>query len=147
MKTMLSGLFLFFLLIPPVQAQQAEVIGHIQTLQGTASILRDGNAQQVSVGMSLNRGDLVRTGKPGAVGIVMTDNATVSLGPNSELLLKDYTFVPKDGKFGLVMRMTKGTFVYLSGLIGKLAPDKVHLQIPNATIGLRGTKLLIEISE
>jgi hypothetical protein len=147
MKTLTSRLLLFLFLISPAHALQAEVIGHIQTLQGTASIIREGKTLPAAIGVSLNREDLIRTGKPGAAGIVLTDNSTISLGPGSELSLKEYTFVPKEEKFGLVMRMTKGTFVYLSGLIGKLAPDKVHLQIPNATIGLRGTKLLIEISE
>jgi hypothetical protein len=43
--------------------------------------------------------------------------------------------------------MAKGTFVYLSGLIGKLSPDAVKLTLPDATVGVRGTKLLIDVQE
>ncbi len=43
--------------------------------------------------------------------------------------------------------MIKGTFAYLSGLIGKLSPDTLQLEIPEATIVVRGTKLLIEVRE
>jgi hypothetical protein len=101
----------------------------------------------IAVGTPLQRGDLVRTAKPGAVGIILLDDTTISLGPNSELSLKEYTFAPKEGKFSLVARMVKGTFVYLSGLIGKLSPNAVQLLIPDATIAVRGTKLLIEVQE
>jgi hypothetical protein len=93
------------------------------------------------------RGDVVRTGKDGSMGIVLTDDTTISLGPNSELAIKEYAFDPKEGKFALLARMAKGTFVYLSGVIAKLAPNSVHLEIPDATIAVRGTKLLIEVQE
>jgi len=45
------------------------------------------------------------------------------------------------------MKMAKGTFSYLSGLIAKLAPDSVKLLIPDATIAVRGTKLLVDVQQ
>jgi hypothetical protein len=43
--------------------------------------------------------------------------------------------------------MAKGTFAYLAGLIGKLAPGSIQLLIPDAIIAVRGTKLLVEVQE
>jgi hypothetical protein len=43
--------------------------------------------------------------------------------------------------------MVKGTFAYISGLIAKLAPDAAQLLIPDATIGIRGTKILVHVEE
>jgi len=77
----------------------------------------------------------------------MTDDSTLSLGPNSELVLKDYMFNPKEGKFSFVTRMAKGTFSYISGIIGKLAPDSIRIEMPEATIAVRGTKLLVSVEE
>ena len=51
------------------------------------------------------------------------------------------------GKFAFLARMVKGTFSYISGLIGKLSPNSVQLEIPDATIAVRGTKLLVEVQE
>lgn len=147
MRNVVCGLLLVLFAISPVSALQTAPIGHIQTTLGTASIIRETESIPAKPGAAIYRGDLVRTAKPGAVGIVLTDDTTISLGPNSELSLRDYTFAPKEGKFSLVARMMKGTFVYLSGLIGKLAPDAVQLIIPDATISVRGTKLLIEVQE
>lgn len=132
---------------PALANQSIDKIGHIQNLEGTATIVRDGAALAGAAGTALYRGDLVRTGKPGAVGIVLTDDTSISLGSGSELSLSDYAFEPKESKFALVIRMVKGTFSYISGQIVKLAPGSAQLQTPDATIAVRGTKLLIEIKE
>ena len=39
----------------------------------------------------------------------------------------------------------KGTFSFLSGQIAKLSPDNVKLMTPDATLGIRGTKLLVKV--
>jgi hypothetical protein len=130
-----------------IAQQPAETIGHIRNMAGLASIQRGATALPATSGAVLYRGDLVRTGKPGAVGIVLTDDTTISLGPGSELSLNDYAFDPKEGKFALAIRMIKGTFSYITGQIVKLAPDTARVQTPDATIAVRGTKLLIQIQE
>ena len=147
MKTLILGLSFYLLTITTATAFQTDAIGHIQTLNGTASILRDNNTIELVKGTAVYRGDTIRTAKTGSVGIVMTDDSTLSLGPNSEISLKDYLFNPKEGKFAFVTRVTKGTFGYLSGIIGKLSPNSIRLEIPDATIAVRGTKLLIKVDE
>lgn len=132
---------------PLARAAGPDEIGRVRTLEGSASIVRGGVAVPASVGAALLRGDVVRTGHAGAVGLVLRDETTISLGSRSELALVDFSFEPKEGRFGLVLRMARGTFSYLSGLIGKLAPGTIQLQLPEATIAVRGTKLLVRIEE
>lgn len=126
----------------------SDIIGHVQNLTGTVAIVR-GSAvvAPIAAGAPLYRGDVLRTGKPGAAGVVLTDDTTISLGSGSEIALNDYVFVPKDGKFSLVVKMIKGTFAYVTGQIVKLSPESAQVQTPDATIAVRGTKLLIHIEE
>ncbi len=140
-------IFLLAILIsaPALAEQPAEVIGHIQKIEGTAFIQRGGTTLPAAAGAALYRGDLIRTGKPGAAGIVLTDDTTISLGSGSEFSLNDYAFDPKEGKFALVVRMIKGTFSYITGQIVKLAPGAAQVRTPDATIAVRGTKLLIQV--
>lgn len=138
---------LFIVIATPSYSLPVNSIGHIQTKKGTALILRGGDTVSAEIGGGVFRGDLVRTAKDGAVGIILTDDTTLSMGPNSEIVIKDYVFEPKEAKYGVLVRMIRGTFVYLSGLIGKLAPDSIRLEIPDATISVRGTKLLVDIKE
>ena len=145
MRSLTLVVLLLSVLVTPAIAQQTERIGHVRELSGTASIVRGTATLPASVGLALQRGDQIRTDKPGAVGLVLLDDTTISLGSNSELSLNGFDFLPKEGKFSLVMRMIKGTFVYVSGQISKLAPDAIQLSIPDATIAVRGTKLLVEI--
>lgn len=147
MKIPVNVLWLLLILSTPSLAVSSETIGHIQTLQGAASIQRGDLIIPATIGAALYRDDTVRTGKPGAVGIVLTDDTSIALGSNSEISLKEYEFNPKEGKFSFLLRMTRGTCVYLSGLIAKLSPQSVRLAIPDAIIATRGTRLLIAVQE
>lgn len=147
MKTIILGLSLLLLATSPASALLPDAVGHIQTLKGAASIMRGSNTVPAAVGVPVYQGDTIRTMKSGSVGIVMADDASLSLGPDSEITLKDFLFNPKEGKFAFVTRIAKGTFSYLSGIIGKLSPDSIRLEIPDATIAVRGTRLLVKVEE
>ena len=149
MRTIMLGLSLiFFALSPAVAADlQSNIIGHIQTLKGAVTIKRQGVILSASVGTLVLCKDTLQTGKAAAASVVMSDDSTLALGPNSELVLKDYMFNPKEGKFSFITRMVKGTFSYLSGIIGKLAPDSIRVEMPEGTIVVRGTKLLVSVEE
>lgn len=127
--------------------EASDAIGHVQHLTGTASVLRNNAALPIAAGAPLYRGDVVRTGKPGAAGVVLTDDTTISMGSGSEIALNDYVFQPKDGQFALALKLVKGTFAYVTGQIVKLSPESAQVQTPDATIAVRGTKLLIQIEE
>lgn len=145
MKKMFFGLLFLCLLASPAVALPADAIGQIQTLKGTAYILRGGKTLPARAGEAIYAADTIRTAKSGAVGIVFADDSSLSLGPESEIVLKDYLFNPKEGKFAFLTRMIKGTFGYISGIIGKLSPESIRLEIPDATIGVRGTRLLVKV--
>jgi hypothetical protein len=146
MRTRAYALLIALPCAAPAFAQQAgSPIGHIQNMTGAVSIQRDSSTLPGLAGMPLLLGDKILTGKPGSVGIVLTDDTTVSLGSSSALALDDFAFDPDKGKFALAMKMLKGTFSYITGQIGKLAPDTVKVRTPDATIATRGTKLLIEV--
>lgn len=145
MNTLVFSLLIFLFFVSPAAAFHPDSIGHIQTLSGTATILRGNSSIPAARALPVFRGDTIRTSKTGSLGIVLTDDTTFSLGPNSEIVMADYQFNPKEGKFSMITKMVKGTFSYISGLIGKLSPNSIKMDIPNATISVRGTKLLINI--
>jgi hypothetical protein len=67
------------------------------------------------------------------------------LGPESILVIDEFVFAPKQGKFSIVIRMLKGTAAYLSGIISKVSPDSAHFKTPTASIGIRGTKFVVKV--
>ena len=118
-------------------------IGVVQNAAGSATVTRGGNVLPATVGTMLRNGDALATGPDGSIGVILRDNSSLSLGPSSTLVLKDFLFSPSNGKFGLLVRLSKGTMAYLSGLIGKLAPEKARFETPTATIGIRGTHFVV----
>ena len=66
-------------------------------------------------------------------------------GPNSEMSIESFLFNPADKQLSFITRLIRGTFSFISGQIAKLAPKKVILQTPDATLGVRGTKFLVKV--
>ncbi len=135
---------LMVLMLPGYSLAEGE-IGSIKMLKGKVFIIRGGIALPAEVGAAVFQDDLLKTGYDGALGVILKDDTTLSLGPDSELSLQEYVFEPKESRFSVVLRILKGTFVYMSGVIGKLAPDSIRLETPDSTIAVRGTRLMIKV--
>lgn len=144
MKPYLSVLFILFL-FPSVAMAKEQPVGSIKTLENDVAVLRGEQKLAAVIGMAVFQGDVIETSTSGTVGIIFRDDSLISLGPDSTLDMKDFVFEPKEEKFAILMKMLKGTFVYISGTIGRLSPDSVKLETPSSTIGTRGTKVLIEV--
>lgn len=138
-------LILLLIMMLPGYSCASDEIGSIKTFKGDVSIVRAGAVLPVELGAAVFQKDLLKTGADGSMGIIMKDDTTLSLGSNSELALKEYTFEPKESHFSVVLRILKGTFIYVSGVIGKLAPDSIRIETPDSTIAVRGTRIMIKV--
>jgi hypothetical protein len=130
----------------PVQAQPRPC-GYIKIIEGTASVRRAGQESPAVVGQSLLPGDTLRTGADGRLGVTMKDETRLSLGPQSELTIAQFSYAPAERELGLVMRILTGTMEYISGRIAKLAPQSIRIETPSSVVGIRGTHLLIAVSQ
>ena len=133
-----------FLGLSLVSAEQV-LAGKVKKIRGTVFVVRGDRTQTLRVGDPVFQNDLMQTGSTGAVGIIFEDNTILSMGPKSRLAIDGYTFAPEQGKLSLLLRLLRGTASYLSGIIGKQAPEAVKFQTPDATIGIRGTKFLVKV--
>ncbi|HEY6097628.1 MAG TPA: FecR domain-containing protein [Candidatus Deferrimicrobium sp.] len=122
-------------------------IGVVRNAAGSATVTRGGTVLPATAGTRLHTGDALATGPDGSLGVILRDDSSLSLGPSSSLVLRDFLFSPSEGKFSLLVRLSKGTMAYLSGLIGKLAPEKARFETPTATIGIRGTHFAVMAGE
>jgi hypothetical protein len=51
-------------------------------------------------------------------------------------------FVYSGDEDSVSLKVTKGTFRFISGQVAKKTPEKVNIETPVATIGIRGTEFL-----
>lgn len=131
---------------PPVRAAE-EIVGSVKTLAGRASIARDGVPTPARLGFRLRPGDVLETGPDGRLGVILRDDSLISLGPSTTVSIERFLFAPAEGKIGLTARILRGTMAYLSGLIGRLAPESATFVTPVATIGVRGTHFAVQVLE
>lgn len=137
---------LLLLLVCAAPAGAAELAGTVKALSGSAFLVRQGQQLELAVGTPIMVDDRLVTRAGASLGVVLQDDTTLSLGPESELLVNNFVFAPKESSFAMVLKLLKGTFLYVSGVIGKLAPNSIELETPDSTIAVRGTRLLVEVS-
>lgn len=146
MRILVALLLGIVLWTSPVHAV-ASVAGFVKTLEGNGQVLRDNAARPAAIGDVLQVGDTVTTGEQSTLGIMLEDDTALSLGPNSRLELNDFAFAPKDELFSVAIRLLKGSFAYMSGVIGRLAPEKVRIETPDAVIAIHGTHFVVKVEE
>jgi hypothetical protein len=77
--------------------------------------------------------------------VTFADDTRIALGPDSAVLLGAYLFEPTDERLRFILNVVRGAVAYVSGQIAKYAPDSVHIQTPEAIIGVRGTTLALRV--
>jgi hypothetical protein len=128
-------------------AVAGETIGVVRSASGDADVTRGEKSIPAAPGLKLMVGDILGTGRDGSLGVILRDDSSLSIGPGSRLVLRSFRFSTSEGTFDLVARITRGTMAYISGQIGKLAPEKARFETPTATIGIRGTRFAVRVEE
>jgi len=119
--------------------------GVVKNTFGKVIIVREGKRIEATPRTLLFEGDLIQTGYNGRAGVVLQDDTIISLGRKSTFVLTKYRYQPNEKDYSLIFRLLRGTALYISGQIAKLAPGSVRIETPNAIIGVRGSQILIEV--
>jgi hypothetical protein len=116
----------------------------VKAVTGVAKIVRQQQTFDAVSGTRLQISDHVTTAPGASAAIVFRDGTLLTLGSGADILLRDYVFEPKQDKFAFSLYLAKGSAIYESGKIGKLSPQSVDVETPSATVGVRGTRFLVE---
>ena len=145
MRVLIGILLMFFGVHAEIAVAEENAIGIIKIAKGNSFIMRNEERVSCQVGSSVFQNDVLETGDDGSLGVTLKDNTRLSLGPNSRLTLKEFTFEPREEKYSFISEIVRGTLVYLSGIMAKLSPESVTIKTPTTTVGIRGTRLVVRI--
>lgn len=148
MKSLIIAILTAILSLPGNQTCHAadfDHVGIIKSLAGDVSVARNDRKVKAASNMRLQKGDQIRTGANGKVGLIFEDDTVVSLGPDSAITIENFLFQPNEKRLSFIARIIQGTVSYLSGQIAKLAPNQARLETPHATVGMRGTHVLVKV--
>ena len=124
----------------------ADTIGYVKSVTGSASVVREDGTHGLAVGAPLYENDTLKTGKESSLGVTMKDGTTLSAGADTEILLDKYVYAPQSNQLGFVARVSQGTLDFVSGMLGKLAPESVAIETPTGVIGMRGTHFVVKVA-
>jgi hypothetical protein len=121
-------------------AASGDPIGEVREATGSVLIVHsNGASEAAAVGTPVYADDIVATGPDAAVEIVFLDGTTFSLGANGQMRLDSLIYDPAGGNNGLDATVIKGSFVFITGEIGKSEGEGVNIDTPAGSIGIRGT--------
>ena len=121
------------------------IIGHVKKASGEAYILRGGERLPATPGDPLHVGDGIETGRDGRLGITMADNTMFAAGPNTKMILEDYSFDSNNLTGNALADLQRGTLSVVSGEMTKVSPDALKVKTPRAILGVRGTELFVRV--
>ncbi len=126
-------------------AWAAEFAGEVVSANGPTMRLRPQQLNApVRPGSRIHAGDRFRTGPEARLELRMRDGAVLSIGPDSEFQVDEYSVEP--GSQRAFYSLARGLVRTISGAIGKVRHEDFRLQTPTAVMGIRGTDFSVEHS-
>jgi len=127
----------------PLASQAAA--GRVEFAVGAVNAVgRDGSARTLTKGGEIDNGDTIKTAE-GRAQIRFSDGGYISLQPNTEFKVEDYSYNGKpDGSEKGVFSLVKGGLRAITGAIGHTNKQAYRVNTPVATIGIRGTEYLAQ---
>ncbi len=115
--------------------------GKLDSFEGEVKIASKTGDKAVKTGLEVDEGDVVRTGANAWALFEMSDGATITVRPSTELRITTYRYAPDAAasQNSSVLDLAKGALRVVTGLIGQNNRAGYAVKTPTATIGIRGT--------
>jgi fibronectin-binding autotransporter adhesin len=120
-----------------------QVIGHITKLQGSATAIRNGVSIILNMGDNVEKGDVVQSGSDSTLGVTFIDGTVFGLSSNARMVLNEMVYDPNGSNNSSLLSLVAGTITFVAGETAKHGDMKIDT--PVATMGIRGTAVLVEI--
>jgi hypothetical protein len=124
-------------------ASAGQVIGHVTKLAGSATAIRNGVSITLNMGDNVEKGDVVQSGSDSTLGITFIDGTVFGLSSNARMVLNEMVYDPNGSNNSSLLSLVAGTISFVAGETAKHGDMKIDT--PVATMGIRGTAVLVEI--
>ena len=112
------------------------MIGVIGAVSGKIS----NNSKILKTGDKIFLGDTILSNENSAAQILLLDQSTFTIGSDSAVVMDTFIYDPKNNDGKIVAKVKKGSLKVISGLVSKKNPDNLLVEVPEGTLGSRGTE-------
>ena len=127
----------------PGAPDAGKVIGHVTKLAGSATAIRNGVSIILNMGDNVEKGDVVQSGSDSTLGVTFIDGTVFGLSSNARMVLNEMVYDPNGSNNSSLISLVAGTISFVAGETAKHGDMKIDT--PVATMGIRGTAVLVEI--
>ncbi len=145
MKLCLRTAFAGVMFVAGCSAASGEPVGNASAIKPAATqSVPQGSRTDLRLRDPIIRNAELVTAERGALEVTFLDGSRLSMGQNSRLTVDKFVYAGPGGAGEQSLRYTKGLFRFVSGSIPK---DKVKIETPAVTIGIRGTMFRTAVNE
>lgn len=136
-----TGLALCMLLAAQPSWAQQQQAGVTAAVRGRVEIAVASGAvgREAKSGEPIYLGNAVKSGPDSGLQILLLDQTTFTIGPDSELVIDEFVYDPTKGSGKVTASIARGVFRFVTGQVAKNNPADMLVKMPIGTIGIRGT--------
>ena len=127
------------------QPADAEPIGNVATLTGSATVTRNNAATPLKLKDDIFQNDVLQTSANSTLGVTFNDATTFNLTANATITVDNYLYEDGGKQNAALFDIAKGTVAFVAASVAHTGDMKIST--PTASLGIRGTTGLVEVPE
>ena len=122
---------------------EKQLVGIVGAISGTVKT----ETRQLKAGDKIYLNETIVAGAGSGTQILLLDQSTFTIGEDSEVVMDTFIFDPATNDGKIVASVKQGSLKVISGLISKKDPDSLTVEVPEGTLGSRGTEFQTIVSK
>jgi hypothetical protein len=122
---------------------EKQLVGIVGAISGTVKT----ETRELKAGDKIYLNETISAGAGSGTQILLLDQSTFTIGEDSEVVMDTFVFDPATNDGKIVASVKQGSLKVISGLISKKNPDSLTVEVPEGTLGSRGTEFQTIVSK
>ena len=142
--SVLAGLILFAnITFAEELSIEKQLVGIVGAINGTVKT----ETRTLKAGDKIYLNETIYASENSGTQILLLDQSTFTIGSESEVVMDTFIYDPETSDGKIVASVKQGSLKVISGLISKKNPDSLTVEVPEGTLGSRGTEFQTNVSK
>ena len=149
MKKLLTTLFslVFLFNVNSFANETLDIKKQLVGIVGAISGVVKTETRELKTGDKIYLNETIISGANSGTQILLLDQSTFTVGEDSEVVMDTFIYDPATSDGKIVASVKQGSLKVISGLISKKNPENLTVEVPEGTLGSRGTEFQTIVSK
>ena len=136
LSLIVASIFIFNVSQAETLKIEKQLVGIVGAISGTVKT----ETRELKAGDKIYLNETIFAGAGAGTQILLLDQSTFTIGSDSEVVMDTFIYDPATNDGKIVASVKQGSLKVISGLISKKNPDSLTVEVPEGTLGSRGTE-------